>query len=249
MPRATKSSTTPAKEASTSSTITDNIKLLGVAATTPTTKEKTPRTKKAAVDVVVAVAPVVAPVVDVEVKTVVCELVEENLVLEQSADTTDPSLTEQSVEFFGKLQQLSVLMSAIKTEYRSLEKKWTRDLKVAQKKGGKARRNKGVGAQTRAPSGFVKPTRISDELASFLGKEKGTEMARTAVTRDINAYIRANNLQDTDNGRKIIPDGKLATLLKLNKEDELTYFNLQKYMSPHFHKNVKVETALVSTDL
>jgi len=89
------------------------------------------------------------------------------------------------------------------------------------------------------PSGFVKPTRISDELASFLEKPSGSEMARTEVTRDINKYIRTNNLQDKENGRKIIPDSKLATLLKLNETDELTYFNLQRYMSPHFAKATK----------
>jgi upstream activation factor subunit UAF30 len=61
-------------------------------------------------------------------------------------------------------------------------------------------------------------------------------MARTEVTRDINKYIRTHNLQDKDNGRKIIPDAKLAALLKLKKNDELTYFNLQRYMSPHFAK-------------
>jgi upstream activation factor subunit UAF30 len=82
----------------------------------------------------------------------------------------------------------------------------------------------------------VKPTRISDELAKFWEKPAGTEMARTEVTRDINKYIRTNNLQDTKNGRKINPDNKLAALLKLNKNDELTYFNLQRYMSPHFAK-------------
>ena len=61
-------------------------------------------------------------------------------------------------------------------------------------------------------------------------------MARTDVTREINAYIRANSLQDKDNGRKILPDKKLSTLLKLGKTDELTYFNLQRFMSPHFQK-------------
>ena len=99
----------------------------------------------------------------------------------------------------------------------------------------------------RAPSGFVKPTRISDELASFLGKETGTEMARTSVTREINTYIRAHNLQDKDNGRQINPDTKLAALLKLNKEDTLTYFNLQRYMSPHFAKSVKAEAAAAAS--
>ena len=56
----------------------------------------------------------------------------------------------------------------------------------------------------------MKPTLISNELAAFLGKEVGTQMARTEVTREINAYIRANNLQDKDNGRKINADTKLT---------------------------------------
>ena len=144
-------------------------------------------------------------------------------------------LAEQSLEFIAKLQQLSVYISTLKTEYRNLEKKWSRELKVAQKQTSRRKRK----SVNRSPSGFVKPTRISDELASFLGKDNGTEMARTAVTRDINTYIRTNKLQDTANGRKIIPDAKLAALLKLKNTDELTYFNLQKYMSPHFSKTVK----------
>ena len=148
-----------------------------------------------------------------------------------SADAEAP-LAEQSVEFLAKLQQLGVLISSLKAEYRTLEKKWTREIKTAQKQSSKRKRKAG----NRAPSGFVKPTKISDELASFLGKDKGTEMARTDVTREINTYIRAHKLQDASNGRKINPDTKLATLLKLKKTDELTYFNLQKYMSPHFEK-------------
>ena len=156
----------------------------------------------------------------------------------ESSDAEAP-LAEQSVEFLAKLQQLGALISSLKTEYRTLEKKWTREIKAAQKQSSKRKRKAG----NRAPSGFVKPTKISDELASFLGKEKGTEMARTDVTREINTYIRAHKLQDKDNGRKIIPDTKLATLLKLKKTDELTYFNLQKYMSPHFAKAVKAEVS------
>ena len=144
----------------------------------------------------------------------------------------DSSLVEQSGEFLVKLQQLGALINALKTEYRTLEKKWTRDLKVAQKQSSKRKRKAGA----RAPSGFVKPTRISDELASFLAKPSGTEMARTEVTRDINKYIREHNLQDKSNGRQINPDSKLASLLKVAKTDVLTYFNLQRYMSPHFAK-------------
>ena len=144
-------------------------------------------------------------------------------------------VTEQSVEFLAKLQQLGVMISSLKNEYRGLEKKWTRELKIAQKQGCKRKRKAG----NRAPSGFVKPTRISDELAIFLEKSAGSEMARTEVTRDINKYIRTNKLQDESNGRKIIPDAKLSALLKLGKDDELTYFNLQRFMSPHFAKASK----------
>jgi upstream activation factor subunit UAF30 len=149
----------------------------------------------------------------------------------ETSDVEVP-VAEHSIEFLAKLQQLSVLISSLKNEYRALEKKRSRELKVAQKQNSKRKRKSG----NRAPSGFVKPTRISDELAKFLDKPSGSEMARTEVTRDINKYIRTHNLQDKDNGRKIIPDAKLAALLKLKKNDELTYFNLQRYMSPHFAK-------------
>ena len=67
----------------------------------------------------------------------------------------------------------------------------------------------------RVLSGFVKPTYISNELATFLGKSIGTEMSRVEVSKDINNYIRANNLQDKINGRKINCDAKLRNLLKL----------------------------------
>jgi chromatin remodeling complex protein RSC6 len=162
-----------------------------------------------------------------------------NCPAETHTDSEAP-LAEQSVEFLAKLQQLNVMITTLKTEYRALEKKWSREVKAAQKVSSKRKRKAG----NRAPSGFVKPTKISDELASFLGKDKGTEMARTEVTRDINKYIRTHNLQDKENGRKINPDTKLAALLKLKKTDELTYFNLQRYMSPHFAKAAK-ETIVV----
>ena len=160
---------------------------------------------------------------------------DENVVVDEVVVDGEAPVAEKSVEFLAKLQQIGVLISSLKTEYRTLEKQWNRELKTAQKQQSKRKRKAG----NRAPSGFVKPTRISDELAKFLDKPAGSEMARTEVTRDINKYIRTNNLQDKENGRKINPDSKLATLLKLKKTDELTYFNLQRYMSPHFAKAVK----------
>jgi len=168
---------------------------------------------------------------------VVSEVVSE--VVPEVVDVDAADLAAQSTEFLAKLNQVGSLIAALKVEYRNLEKKWSRELKVAQKSQAKRKRKTG----NRAPSGFVKPTKISDELAKFLEKPVGSEMARTDVTREINTYIRKNNLQDKENGRKIIPDAKLQTLLKLKKTDELTYFNLQRYMSPHFAKAEKAVVA------
>jgi hypothetical protein len=135
-------------------------------------------------------------------------------------------------EFSAKLQQIVGLFATVKNDFKTLEKTVSRDLKAAQKASSKKKRS----TANRQPSGFVKPTLISNELAEFLGKTVGTEMARTAVSKEINQYIRANSLQDAANGRKINPDAKLSKLLKINKGDELTYFNLQRYMKHHFIK-------------
>lgn len=153
----------------------------------------------------------------------------------ESTDTSDSLLAVSFTQFLSKLQTLATQMNALKTEFRTLEKRASRELKAAAKATAKRKRKSG----NRAPSGFVKPTLISDELAKFLSKPTGTEMARTEVTREINGYIRANSLQDKTNGRKINPDQQLATLLKIHNGDELTYFNLQRYMSPHFAKASK----------
>jgi chromatin remodeling complex protein RSC6 len=174
----------------------------------------------------------VAPAVTAT-SSVVAPTVDEPVVEVESA------IVDKSIDFLAKLNAIGNMVSALKTEYRNLEKTWSKELKAAQKMGSKRKRKAG----NRQPSGFVKPTKISDELAKFLGIASGSEMARTDVTRGINTYIRAQNLQDKDNGRKINPDAKLAALLNLKKNDELTYFNLQRYMSPHFAKSAAAVAA------
>jgi upstream activation factor subunit UAF30 len=149
----------------------------------------------------------------------------------ETVEIVENSCSVKVTEFSAKLQQLTTMMSTIKSEFKALEKMMARELKNAQKSSSRKRKS-----GNRQPSGFVKPTRISDELAQFLGKTVGTEMARTAVSKEINAYIQANKLQDAKNGRIIHADKKLTDLLKLKAGDELTYFNLQKYMKHHFVK-------------
>lgn len=159
------------------------------------------------------------------------------------AEAVQNELGTQFAEFSGRLTSLRTQISSLLTDFRALQKRAERELKASQKASQKRKRKTG----NRQPSGFVKPTLISDQLANFLGKAKGSELARTEVTREINAYIRANKLQDPTNGRKINPDSKLKTLLNLTPADELTYFNLQKYMSPHFAKAGAAPLASLAT--
>ena len=84
-----------------------------------------------------------------------------------------------------------------------------------------------------ARSKFCTPTKISDKLSVFLGIKKETKLTRIDVTREINKYIRLNNLQDKQNKFLINPDTKISILFGLNNEDKLTHLNIQKYIGSH----------------
>ena len=192
------------------------------AATAPKTAKKT-STKKQETPVV-ETTPTPTPVVETAPD------------MQNTVVTPEAGISDEFTEFIAKFQSMLSQFSALKTELKALERKTTKQLKLVEKITNKKKR-KGQ----RAPSGFVKPSPISNELAEFLGKPQGSEMARTDVTREINQYIRANSLQDKENGRKINPDTKLRDLLKIPDDINLTYFNLQRYMGPHFPKQTKTE--------
>jgi chromatin remodeling complex protein RSC6 len=124
-------------------------------------------------------------------------------------------------------------LNTLQQQVRTLEKNVKKELKTGQKK------IKPVVLKTKkAPSGFAKPTKVTKELCEFMDKPEGTEIARTEVTKVLVNYIKSNNLQEqtADSKNKILPDAKLKSLLGLNMEEtnELTFFNIQKYMNKHF---------------
>lgn len=229
------SSTETTTPASTTSTVTTPV----AEVTASSVAAKAPRAKKAKATTEPAAE---APVVVAAAAPVQTTPSTEEAAASSSSDAEVPAL-DQSIDFVAKLQQVSLLLSSLKVEYRMMERRWARELKAAQKQSSRRKRK----ASNRAPSGFVKPTLISDALADFLGRERGTQMARTAVTHDINTYIREHNLQNSSNGRIINPDQKLSTLLNLTGAEELTYFNLQRFMSPHFAKSVKATDSATAT--
>ena len=217
------------------------------AATTKTAATKTATTKTATKTATTKAATKVAATKVAATKVAKVVAGTENVDTDATTDVTEsttPSLGDAFTELLGQLQTLRSSLTAVTGQVRSLQKRSDRELKSAQKASKKRARRSG----NRKPSGFVKPTKISGELADFLGKPKGTEMARTEVTREINGYIRLHNLQDPANGRIILADDKLSVLLKLTDGDELTYFNLQRYMSPHFAKKSNVVVTGAATE-
>ena len=201
-----------------------NAKTSAPATTTTTSKRKSVASKKAAPAKETAPAKEAAPVKKAEP--------------EQTSNEVTSLTSNINDEFTSVINELMALRSgltALTSRVRSLKVRSEREVKQAVKDVRKRR------SANRSPSGFVKPTKISNELADFVGKPHGSEMARTEVTRVLTAYIRENKLQDPQTGRRILADNKLTKLLKLQKSDDLTYFNLQKHMSPHFAKKGDTE--------
>jgi len=169
-----------------------------------------------------------------------------NIRLKMKVDNVDNRITFRMQTRSGKTYTATATSSSTEKNNIKLEIKVDNVENIVSRTREPAPRSKPI-ATHRVPSGFVRPSKISNELAMFLGKPVGTEMARTDVSRLINSYIRNNNLQDPQNGRTINPDAKLRTLLKIDENDELTYFNLQKYMKHHFIREDNVENVVDRT--
>lgn len=150
-------------------------------------------------------------------------------------NSTPPNVNEEiHAQFMEVVQTLSTFkttISTLSTQIKNLERNVKKNIKRLEKEG-KKNKNKG----NRKASGFAVPTKISKDLCKFMGVKEGTQLARTEVTKYIIQYIKDNKLPDETNKKIIKPNNKLKSLLKLEKNDEVTYFNLQKYMNKHFVK-------------
>ena len=146
-------------------------------------------------------------------------------------ESQELSIDDQFKDIVTRLQQFRTLSQSLMADVKKLQKNVNRQVRESTKKQRRRKTNSDV---KRPPSGFAKPTLISDSLCQFLGVESGTHMARTEVTKHLTKYIKAHELQDEANKRIINCDSALAGLLKVQPSDEVTYFNLQRYMKPHF---------------
>ena len=91
-------------------------------------------------------------------------------------------------------------------------------------------------------SGFLKPVRISKEMAKFTGWDSEELRSRVDVTKFICSYIKEHDLQNQADRRQIQAerDPKLAKLLNYDaktSEKPLTYYSLQTHLKGHFIKD------------
>ena len=141
------------------------------------------------------------------------------------------AIAEQFASVLNTLSSFKSQIGMLSAEVKALEKNIKKQMKQLQREAAK-NKNKG----NRKASGFAVPSKISNDLCKFMGKPEGSEMARTEVTKYIIQYIKSNNLPDKNNKKVINPDNALKSLLALKPEEQVTYFNLQKYMNKHFVK-------------
>ena len=196
----------------------------------PKTKAtKTKATKKTKTTPVVETAPVVetTPVVETGDAPAV-------------ADSAVPELAEELAQFDyaddisalqTELKGAALVIKSLLAKVNALEKRSSKDKKFVEKKLRSRPKNK---SGTPAMNGFSKPGPVSDELRTFLGLTSEDLIARTEVTKKITAYCQEHKLQNEADKRIILADAPLRKLLRLDKKDQLTYFNLQKYMKVHF---------------
>ena len=123
-------------------------------------------------------------------------------------------------------------LKGVLANLKRLEKRVSREIKDARKKR-KAPKLNPDGTPVPKKDQFGKQVPITDELAHFLGKAKGSTASRSEVTRFIGNYVREKSLLDK---RNIKADATLLKLLSIKAEEPLTYFSLQKFLNKHYIK-------------
>lgn len=211
-------------------------------------KKKTPTKKRATKEKsVVKEEPVAEPVAEPEpTKSTETPVVKKALTprLDSTPDLKkvpeiklEDNITTQLDTLLGTVVTLVNQLKSVQAEVKTLQKNYVKVLKDHNKTLNKRKKF------DRQPSGFAKPSKISEEMATFLSLDPKEEIPRNQVTKLINQYIIEHNLRNEKDKRQIQPNTELSKLLNLKGDEELSYFNLQKYMKHHFIKTAPVPVA------
>lgn len=161
--------------------------------------------------------------------------------------TNTVSSVDQLKTLLGSLLGQSTVLKTLVLNVKNIIKDVEKQSKDLEKFRNKKNRIKTQRKEDAQPSGITKPVAISDDLAAFLGVQPGTLVPRNEVTKGVSDYIRKNELYDPTNRQRFLlqtkPEGVKLWELLGKPEDGITYFNLQRYLKPHYIK-VPVEEVL-----
>lgn len=152
----------------------------------------------------------------------------------EAAAETLPSVQDDVKAMLTQANAVRETVSALVAELKRVEKRVGRLQKEADKRRRRVKKPvEGEAVVPRKPSIFELPTPLSNALCSFLGRPSGSLESRSNITKAITTYVKEKNLKDK---HTIKPDAKLTSLLGVKDGEVLTYFNLQRYLNPHYLK-------------
>ena len=173
------------------------------------------------------VAAPVAPVVAAPVAPVTAAPVD-------ASEATVSSVQDDVKAMLVQAAAVRETTGALVAELKRLEKRVAKLQKEADKRRRKSKKPvEGEEVKPRKPSIFELPTPLSNDLCSFLALSNGSKESRSNVTKAITTYVKQHNLKIK---HTITPDAKLKSLLGVKDGEVLTYFNLQRYLNPHYLK-------------
>jgi hypothetical protein len=197
-----------------------------VVATPAPAAKAAPKTKKAAP----AQAEVVVPVVAAGVVAVPAEVRTADAILACALEAVRAHAKAAAEASRTLAHDLQEAAKAMKREARDSKKRRKVDpatLSPEARAAWEARR---------ANNAFLKVRPLSDELCAFMGLASKSQKSQTDVTKFISGYVKSHSCFDPSFKRRILPDAKLAKLLRVTDKDEVTYLNLQTYLKVHFLK-------------
>jgi chromatin remodeling complex protein RSC6 len=191
------------------------------AAPAPAAAAKTPKVKA---------APAPKPVEAVTPAPAAQESLTADARLSAVQETLKTLTSDVSSRLRGVVHELLEVAKAMKREHRESKRRRKVDpetLNPEERAAWELRRSKNA---------FLKMRPLSDELCSFMGLPSKSQKSQTDVTKFISVYVKAHSCFDPTFKRRILPDAKLAKLLRVTDKNEVTYLNLQSFLKVHFLK-------------
>lgn len=218
----------------------------------PRTQPKNTKAKAAPAPAVAEPEPTPAPAADKRKKVVKKEQPAEAVATTATPVAATPEVVpeEENVNNYASMNaalvvSLQKIVNETKDAIKSLRTmKTMHERELKENKNSKKKEKRVRTSQ----AGFAVATRITPQLAAYIGVDSVDSLSRTDAVKKIHERIVQKNLQDPED-RRIIRyenDKELKALLGLpeafkvnskgEKDTKLSYFNLQRYISHHFIK-------------